>query len=146
MTFHATAMVVLHLLFAGVWAGAVVFTTYGVLPTVGAGGTDPAALSSLLDRLRTVSRASAVALLLTGGAMAGEGYGGGRLFGTVDGWLVLGMLGLWVVLAALVEVGTARAEAELATAGRVAGGPVRILQAASGVGMVLLVIGGVLSV
>lgn len=145
MSVHVTAMIVLHLLFAGLWAGAVVFTTYGVLPTVGIDGTDPTGLQSLIDRLTTISRASAVVLLLTGGAMAGEQYGGGRLLGTVDGWLVLGMVGLWVVLMALVELGGTRLGDELEGSQRVGTGTMRLFQAASLVGVLLLILGGLLS-
>jgi uncharacterized membrane protein len=47
-------------------------------------------------------------MLLSGGYLAGEFYTVERLTGTRDGHLVLGMIVLWLVLAALVEIGAGR--------------------------------------
>lgn len=145
MSMHETALVVLHLLFAGLWAGAVAFTAYGVIPTLGTGGADPSALRGFLNRLTRVSRASAIVLLLTGGAMAGEGYGGGRLLGSTDGHLVISMVVLWAVLAALVEVGASRVDDGLDVSGSVGPDAARLFRVAAGVGILLLVVGGLLS-
>lgn len=101
----------LHLLFAAVWVGSVVFVTLAVLPLARAGDADAAPLERLVDRLSTVSRTSAVVMLLTGGHAAGSWYTVESLTGTGRGHLVLAMVALWLVLAALVEVGAARLRA-----------------------------------
>jgi len=148
MTTLLEATYAVHLLFAGLWAGGVVFVTLGVLPSAREGAMDPEPLGTAFDRLTTVSRVSAVVLFLTGGHMARRVYTAETLTGTTDGYLVLAMIALWLALAALVEVG----------AGRVGDGvdekkvrqPARsatpLYQAASVVGAVLLLAGGVLSV
>lgn len=97
-----------HLLFAGLWTGTVLFVTVGVLPPALRGNADPDPLGFAVSRLTTISRASAVVLLLSGGHMAGTGYTVESLVGTSRGHLVLAMVLLWFVLAALVEVGAAK--------------------------------------
>jgi putative copper export protein len=98
----------IHLLFAGLWTGTVLFVAWGLLPLGLRGDIRPAPLSFAVSRLTTVSRASALVLFLSGGHMAGTGYTVESLFGTQRGYLVLAMVVLWFVLAALVEVGSAR--------------------------------------
>ena len=93
-----------HLLFAGLWSGSVLFTTYAVLPTAIRGDARPGPLAAITGKLRTVSRASALFLLLTGGHLAATRYTGASLVGTGRGRLVLAMVGLWFLLAGLVEV------------------------------------------
>ena len=88
----------IHLVFAGLWTGSVLFVALAGLPEGG------------LGRLRQISRASARLLLLTGGHQAAMQYGGGRLTGTTAGWAVLAMVALWLVLAGLVEVGASKYE------------------------------------
>jgi uncharacterized membrane protein len=100
-----TAAYALHLLFAGVWAGSVVFVTTAVLPTAKDGAANAAPLASIVSRLRTISRISAVLLFVTGGHMAAAVYDVESLTGQTRGHLVLSMIALWFVLAALVEVG-----------------------------------------
>lgn len=100
-----TATVALHLLFGGVWAGAVVFTTLAVLPLARDGVANAEPLGLVVGKLRTLSRASALVLLLTGGHMAASAYTVERLTGTTRGHLVLSMVGLWLLLIVLVEVG-----------------------------------------
>jgi len=100
----------LHLLFAAVWVGSVVFVALVVLPLARDGGLDAAPFGTLVARLRTVSRTSAVVLLLSGGHMAASGYTAESLTGTGRGHLVVTMLALWVVMMGLVEVGGARVE------------------------------------
>jgi hypothetical protein len=88
----------LHLLFAGLWTGSVLFVALVGLPD---GGVDP---------LRYVSRASALVLLLTGGHLAGTRYTAESLTGTTAGWAVLAMVLLWLVLAGLTEVAASKHE------------------------------------
>lgn len=87
---------VLHVLFAGLWTGSILFVSLAGLPDGGA------------DWLRYISRASALVLLLTGGHLAGTRYTVESLTGTTAGWAVLTMLVLWAVLTGLVEVAASK--------------------------------------
>lgn len=98
----------LHLIFAALWTGSVVFVTLGVLPTAMSGESEPAPLSSMIERLRTISRTSALVLFLTGGHLAASQYTFGALASNVRGNLVIAMLVLWFVLAGLIEVGSSK--------------------------------------
>lgn len=107
------AMRTVHLLFAAVWVGSVVYVTFGVLPLARAGDINAAPVDRMAGTLTTVSRASSVVLLLTGGHLAGQFYtvDGGEgfgLFSSTQGHLVLTMVALWLVLTGLVEVGTSK--------------------------------------
>lgn len=97
-----------HLLFGGLWAGAVVFVAVAVLPTAQDGTANAEPLSRIVGALRWLSRASAAVVLLTGAHMAVTGYTVATLAGTTRGHLVLAMVGLWVLLIGLVEVGAGR--------------------------------------
>jgi hypothetical protein len=74
------------------------------------GEARPAPLDVLTGKLRTVSRVSAVLLLLTGGHLAGTRYTAESLTSTGRGYLVLAMVALWFLLAALVEIGGSKLE------------------------------------
>ncbi len=110
---------IIHLIFAAIWAGSVCYVAFVVLPLARDGAfttTEP--LTALSGKLTTISRVSALVLLLTGGHLAGRGYsiGGGTrpdLFTSTNGQLVLLMVVLWLVLAALVEIGGKRFESGL---------------------------------
>jgi uncharacterized membrane protein len=104
----------IHLGFAGLWVGSVIFVTVAILPVARRGAFDAAPLESVTARLEWISRASVLLLLVSGGHLAGTRYTAGSLFGTGRGWLVLAMVGLWFVLAALVEVGSSRLSTGLA--------------------------------
>lgn len=141
------AMAVLHLLFAGVWTGSVVFVALWVLPLARAGDVRPDPLASMVARLRSVSRWSALVLLATGGHMAGSRYTGDTLLGTTSGNLVLAMVALWLVLVGLVEVGGGRLsrgldEGKLREPARDA---TRLFRAAAAVAGLLLVVAGALA-
>jgi len=142
-----TAMYALHLIFGGVWAGSVVFVTFGVLPTAGDGTANAEPLRVVVERLRWVSRASALVLLLSGGHLAGTLYTVERLTGQPRGHLVLTMVALWFGLAGLVEVGSSKlADGFDQKKVREPASEARpFFLAASAVGVALLVIGGVLS-
>lgn len=102
------ALMAVHLLFAAVWTGSVVFVTWAVLPLARDGEVSPGPLRSVVARLRTLSRLAAVVLLLTGGHVASTIYTADSLFGSTRGHAVLGMVALWLALVALVEVGSGR--------------------------------------
>jgi len=98
----------IHMIFAALWTGSVVFVTIAVLPTAMSGDGSPDPLSSMIGRLQTVSRASALLLFLTGGHLAGTLYGIDSLTASLRGNLVIAMLVLWFLLAGLVEVGASK--------------------------------------
>lgn len=99
------AVYAVHMLFAGIWAGSVVFVTLAVLPTARDGTANAAPLVPVVARLRWITRISAVLMLLTGGHMAGTRYTVESLTGSTRGYLVLAMVALWLLLTALVEIG-----------------------------------------
>lgn len=103
-----------HLGFAGLWVGSVIFLTVAILPVAREGAFDAAPLETVTNRLTWISRTSVVLLFASGGHLAGTRYTAGSLFGTGQGWLVLAMIGLWFVLAALVEIGAKRLSTGLA--------------------------------
>lgn len=100
-----TVAAVVHLAFAGVWTGSVLYFVGGVLPLAREGELNAEPLSGLTDRLTTVSRVSALFLLISGGHIAAQRYTFERLAQDSSGHLVLTMVALWFVLAALVEIG-----------------------------------------
>jgi len=102
-------MYTVHTAGAAVWAGSVLFVVLAVLPLAMDGDLPPEAFGSTVSKLRWVTRIAALATFLTGGHLAGTLYTAERLTGTTSGYLVLAMLALWLGLAAVVEVGSARA-------------------------------------
>lgn len=107
MTFADVVVAGLHLLFAAVWAGSVVFMTVAVLPAARDGVLDSEPLARLTTQFKRIARAGAVVTVLTGGHQAATGYME-TLFSSTRGHLVLGMVVLWLALAALSEIGAAR--------------------------------------
>lgn len=137
-----------HLVFAALWIGSVFFVAFAVVPLARDGAfktTDP--LVTISRRLKLISRVSALVLFLSGSHMAGTGYTVESLHSTLRGQLVLLMLGLWFVLAALVEIGASRFESGLN--GKMLRQPARdalpFFRAAAVVGLALLVVAGLLS-
>jgi hypothetical protein len=104
-----TVTYTIHTGFAALWAGSVLFVTAAILPLAMDGDVSPAAFGSVVTKLQWVTRASAILLFLTGGHLAGTWYTPGSLFGSGRGHLVLTMIALWLLLAAVVEIGSARA-------------------------------------
>ncbi|MWV40493.1 MULTISPECIES: copper resistance protein CopD [Natrialba] len=103
-----------HLVFAAIWAGSVFYVAFVVLPLARDGAfntTRP--LEGISRKLTTISRVSALVSLLTGGHLAGTRYTSESLLNTTNGQLVIAMVVLWLVLAALVEIGAKRLEAGL---------------------------------
>jgi uncharacterized membrane protein len=146
MTLVDAGTYAVHLLFAGLWTGSVLFVWYGVLPVARDGNLNAAPLGAIAGKLERVSRVSALVLLLSGGYMGIRRYTVGTLFGSGGGHLVVTMIVLWVVLAGLVEVGTGKLtdgtdREKVREPAREAG---RFFQAASLVAVLLLVNAGVL--
>lgn len=94
----------LHVGFAILWTGSVLFVSLAVLPAALRGdiGTEP--LGAIVGRLRWITRIAALAFIVSGGHMAGTLYTFESLTGTGRGHLVLAMLVLWFVITGLVEV------------------------------------------
>lgn len=140
------AMSAAHLLFAGLWAGSVFFVAVAVLPTAADGTANAGPLAVQTERLRWISRLSALALLVTGGHTAARLYTFETLTGSTRGYAVLAMVALWVAMTGLVEVAGGRL-ADGFDAGKVRE-PARaarpMLLAAAAIGVVLLLLGGVL--
>jgi uncharacterized membrane protein len=101
---------VVHLFFAALWTGSVLFAAYVVLPLGRDGQLNAEPLRTVARKITTISRASAAVLFLTGGHMAAAaaGYTVESLTGTSRGHLVITMIVLWFLLAGLVEVGTSK--------------------------------------
>jgi len=113
MAIDVTIGYVIHMLFAAVWTGGVIFMTYGVIPVARAGNIDTDPFADISSRLLTLSRLSALVLFLTGGHLAGRLYTVDTLTGSGNGHLVLTMIVLWLAMAGLVEVGTKKISAGL---------------------------------
>ncbi|WP_049927442.1 hypothetical protein [Halopiger goleimassiliensis] len=137
-----------HLLFAAIWAGSVFYVAFVVLPLARDGEfntTKP--LEAISGKLTTISRVSALVLLLTGARLAQTGYTVDSLLGSANGHLVLTMVALWLLLAALVEIGAKRLESGLngkklrEPAANVLG----LYRVAAVVGIALLVVGGAIT-
>ena len=142
-----TVMTTLHVLLGALWVGSVVFVAGAILPAAVEGALDAAPLETIADRLVYLSRGASVVMLLTGGHLAGTRYTVETLTGTGRGHLVLAMLALWLVLAALVEVGRSRLvdglqEKRVRTP---AAEVTTIFRAAAVVGILLLVDAGLLA-
>ena len=108
MSLIDTAMYVVHLVFAGLWSGTVLFTSYAVIPAALNGDLRAGSLAAMAGKLKTVSRASSLLLFLSGGHLAGALYTVPSLFGSTRGYLVLAMVALWFVLSGIVEVGASK--------------------------------------
>lgn len=135
-----------HLSFAALWTGSVLFATYAVLPLAREGTLNARPLSSVTGKLTTVSRTSSLLMLLTGGHMAANGYTVESLTGSPPGHLVLTMLVLWVVLTGLVEVGASKLRdgTDQDKVREPARDATRFLQGASVVAVLLLVDAGLI--
>jgi len=99
---------VIHMLFAGLWAGSVLFVWYAILPLGRDGKLNAAPLGAMTHKLQRISRASALVLFLSGGHMAAQRYSVDTLFGSGGGHLVVTMVVLWFLLAGMVEIGTGK--------------------------------------
>lgn len=138
----------IHLVFAGIWAGSVFYVAFVVLPLARDGAfntTKP--LEVISGKLTTITRVSALALLLTGGHLAGSRYTAESLFGTTNGQLVVAMVALWAILTGLVEIGSKRLEAGLngKKLREPASDALPVYRGAAVVAIALLVVGGAIT-
>ncbi|WP_254829909.1 CopD family protein [Haloglomus salinum] len=141
------AFYAIHLLVGALWTGSVLFAAAAVLPTARAGEVRPEPLSAVFSRLTTLSRGSALVMLLTGGHMAAQLYTFESLTASPRGHLVLTMTLLWLVMTGLVEVGNSRLQdgldaKKVRSPARTAG---RFYRAAGVVAVLLLLDAGVLA-
>ncbi|WP_336133533.1 transporter [Natronomonas amylolytica] len=104
-----TVMYIVHTAFAALWSGSVLFVAAAVLPLAMDGDLAPEAFGSIVSKLQWVTRGSAALLFISGGHLAGTLYDVESLTGSGNGHLVLAMLALWLGLAAVVEIGSAKA-------------------------------------
>lgn len=137
----------LHLIYGGLWTGAVAFFAWRIRPLVAAGtlGVDPA--ERIVSGLRWLTRGGALVFVVTGGHMAATYYPDGTLFSTGRGHVVVAMLVTWLVVTVLVETGAGTMLGELGE-GRLqtAGKETRLPFVAAGwLSVLLLVLGGYLS-
>ncbi|GAB7093674.1 hypothetical protein JCM30237_08260 [Halolamina litorea] len=142
-----TTFSMLHVLFAGLWTGATIFYAWRIHPLLVDGNIGAAPTMSITTGLQWLTRIGALVFVATGGHMAGTRYGDGRLFSDPMGHAVLGMLALWLVVTALMEVSMGRIQSELDT-GRIqtAGRENETLvRAAAAFSVVLLFLGGYLA-
>ncbi|OYR54671.1 transporter [Halorubrum halodurans] len=97
-----------HVGFAVLWTGSVLFVALALVPPATRGDVGSDALAAVIGRLRWITRIAALAFLATGGHMAGTLYTVESLTGTGRGHLVLTMLGLWFLITGLVEVASGK--------------------------------------
>ena len=142
-----TAFSMLHVLFAGIWAGTTVFYAWRIHPLLVDGDLGVTSAMSITTGLRWLTRIGAVVFVVTGGHMAGTGYQDGRLFSDPMGHAVLGMLALWLVVTGLLEVSIGKiqdalGEGKIQTAARE---PQTLARVAATFSVVLLLLGGYLA-
>ncbi|GAB7010301.1 transporter [Halorubrum trueperi] len=136
-----------HVGFAVLWTGSVLFVALAVLPSALRGQIDGDALAGIVGRLRWITRIGAVAFVVSGGHMAGTLYTFESLTGSGRGHLVLSMLALWFLITGLVEVASAKLRSGL-DAGKLRE-PARdakpFFYGAAGLSVVLLIVAGLLA-
>lgn len=115
MTLVDAGMIAVHLVFAALWVGAVVYVAIGVLPLARDGGLDREPLGTLVNKAVWISRIGALALIVTGSHLMGtRGYfDTDVLLGTGRGLAIGTMLLSWLILIVLVEVGSRRIQSGL---------------------------------
>ena len=108
MTTTLTAVLVIHMVFAGLWTGGTLLLVGAVLPAARRGLVGGDGLALIVKRFSYATMASVVVLLLTGGHLAGTLYTVESLQSTGRGHLVLTMTGLWLALAGSLHLGANR--------------------------------------
>lgn len=144
-----TAFSMLHVLFAGIWAGTTVFYAWRIHPLLSDGDIGVTSAMSITTGLRWLTRIGAVVFVVTGGHMAATTpmYADGGLFSTSMGHAVLGMLTLWLVVTGLLEASISKiqdslGQGKIQTAGRETQ---TLVRAAATFSVVLLLLGGYLA-
>lgn len=100
-----TFVAVAHVVFASLWTGAVVFVALLALRL--SSGETTEIVELVVDRLRLVSRSSAVVTLLSGAYLA-AGYSHAYFTSSTRGLLITAMVVLWIALMTSVEIGSVR--------------------------------------
>ncbi|WP_153554711.1 CopD family protein [Halomicrobium sp. LC1Hm] len=93
------AVLAVHTIFAALWTGGTLVLAGAVLPAARNEWLSTQALSFISRRFRSLTIVSVLALLFTGGHLAGTLYTADQLQSTGRGHLVLAMVGLWLLLA-----------------------------------------------
>jgi len=144
MSFDVTAARVVHAVFGAAWTGSTLAVALFVVPAARRGVLDAAPVEWIADRFAKLSVASVVVMLLSGGHLAGTLYTFEVLAESPRGHLVLGMTGLWLVLAGLAHVATSRLTADGVDAAAAADDAAPWFGAAGVVSVALLVLAGLL--
>lgn len=149
MSFVEAGMTAIHLLFAAVWIGSIVFMTFTVLPLARDGNLDREPLEFLVGTATWISRISALAMVVTGSHLMGTGgyLQVDPLLGTSHGLAIVAMIVLWLVLIVLIEIASRRIQSGLGAnlVREPARDGLRWFQIASIVGALLLVDGAILT-
>ncbi len=142
-----SVMWTIHVGFAILWTGSVLFVTAAVLPPATRGEIGAEALGAIVNRLRWITRIGAVAFVVSGGHMAGVLYDVNTLTGTGRGHLVLTMIVLWLLGTGLIEAAGGKLSRGLA-AGKLRE-PARdakpFLYGAAGLSVALIITAGLLA-
>lgn len=99
---------VVHVASAILWVGATMYAAYAVFPPAMDGQLSVSAFERAVDGLLATTRWTGIALPVTGIYQIWVLYPLDALFGTVGGWLVVSMLGLWSVMNGTIELGVYR--------------------------------------
>lgn len=144
-----TVMVAVHLVFGALWIGSVAFVTLAILPLARDGDLDRGPLESAMNKVLWFSRIGALAMLISGGHLMGTGnyFDTDVLLDTDRGLAVLAMFLLWLILIVIIEISTRRIKSGLGA--NLLREPARDgltwFYVATGVGILLFVIGGMLT-
>lgn len=108
MTSVLDVVMTVHTLFAALWTGGTILVAGAVIPAARKDMLGGKALSLITRRFSYLTIASVLLLFLTGGHLAGNLYTAESLTSTMQGNLVLTMVGLWLVLAVVLFFGFRR--------------------------------------
>ena len=147
MTLIHAVMWSLHVGFAILWTGSVLFVSLAVVPPAIRGDVGAKLLSTVVGRLRWITRIGALVFVATGGHMAGQLYTVDTLTGTGAGHLVLTMIALWLVITGLVEAagGTVVGGLDAGTPGEAAREAKTLFYVATALSVVLIATAGLLA-
>lgn len=144
MIFDVTVARVVHAVFGAAWTGSTLAVALFVVPAARSGVLDAAPVEWIADRFTKLSVASVLVMFLSGGHLAGNLYTFEALAESSRGHLVVGMTGLWLVLAGLAHVATSRLTADGVDVAAAADDATPWFGAAGVVSVALLVLAGLL--